>query len=214
MSTQVRAAVRKQLIAIALRRVRPGSGSSRAFLTARTARNPVVNIREILGNSEFVVVGGIATRLYMPERMTDDIDVLIRVADRATVHENLGRMGSSLVEELDLRSSTLGLGGSTWTLPDGESLDVIEGAGPWVESALRQPTIEGATQLPIVALPYLVLLKLDASRAQDVADLSRMLGAAADSDYEKVLQVVDLYMPDAVEDVESLRALGKLEFGA
>lgn len=173
-----------------------------------------MDIRDILGSSQFVIVGGMATRLYMPERMTDDIDVLIRAADRATVHERLALMGSRYVEELDLRSSSLGLGGSTWSLADGVSIDVIEGSGPWVESALLHPAIEAATGLPIVALPFLVLLKLDASRAQDVADLSRMLGAAADSDYAEVRQVIGNYMPDADEDVESLRALGKLEFGA
>ena len=32
--------------------------------------------------------------------------------------------------------------------------------------------------LPIIDLPYLVLMKLSASRTQDLADISRMLGLA------------------------------------
>jgi hypothetical protein len=181
---------------------------------ARTARNPVVNIRDILPYEAFVIVGGIATRLYMPERKTDDADILIRASDRATVHERLRAGGAANVEELDLRGSTLRLSGSSWVLADGLSLDVIEGVGAWVERALSQPVTEPATGLPFVALPYLVLLKLDASRAQDVADLSRMLGAAAEPALDEVRQVVGRYMPDALDDVESLRAIGQLEHGA
>jgi hypothetical protein len=212
MSAQRRAEVRKQLIAIALRRVRPGSGSSRAFLLTRTARNPVVNIDEILKHYTFVVVGGIATRLYMPERKTDDFDILISATDRAAVHEELRRAGATYSEELDLRSSTLRLEGSSWTFTDGMSLDVIEGRGRWAEEALGQPIIERATALPFVSLPYLVLMKFDASRPQDIADLSRMLGGAAEPALSEVHRVVAQYMPDAVEDIESLTALGRLEY--
>lgn len=211
MSAQRRAEARRQLIAIALKRARPGSGSSRAFLTMRTARNPVVNIDEILKHHTFVVVGGIATRLYMPERKTDDIDILIRESERAAVHQALRDAGATYGEELDLRSSTLGLGGSSWTLADGTSLDVIEGRGRWVEEALGTPVVERATLLPFASLPCLVLLKVDASRPQDVADLSRMLGGADEEALRNVYSVVERYMPDAIEDVESLTTLGRLE---
>ncbi|NEP45227.1 MAG: hypothetical protein F6K35_40805 [Okeania sp. SIO2H7] len=56
---------RKLFIEIALRRCRPGSGSSREFLQKRTWKRPVTNLKNLIKETSFVVVGGIATRLYM-----------------------------------------------------------------------------------------------------------------------------------------------------
>mgnify|MGYP001252823881 CR=1 FL=1 len=66
----------------------------------------------------------------------------------------------------------------------------------------------------MIALPYLVLMKLEASRVQDLADISRMLGLADDPALDQVRAVVRTYMDDAREDLESLIALGKLETGS
>ena len=54
-------------------------------------------------------------------------------------------------------------------------------------------------------------MKLEASRAQDLADVSRMLGGASEGELEPVRQVVGTYMPEAAEDLESLIALGRME---
>jgi hypothetical protein len=67
---------RKLFISLALKRVRPGSGSSQEFLKARTWIHPLTNIKQIIQQTPFVVIGGIATRLYMPERMTLDLDMV------------------------------------------------------------------------------------------------------------------------------------------
>ena len=66
--------VRKPFIALALRRARSGSGSAPGFLDQRTWSLPVSDLRSIVQRTRFVVVGGVATRLYMPERMTRDVD--------------------------------------------------------------------------------------------------------------------------------------------
>ena len=54
-------------------------------------------------------------------------------------------------------------------------------------------------------------MKMETSRAQDIADLVRMLGLAANEDLEQVREVVDRYMPEASEDLENLIDLGNLE---
>ncbi len=54
-------------------------------------------------------------------------------------------------------------------------------------------------------------MKLWASRAQDVADLSRMLGQADDATLEQVRAVVRAYRDEDLEDLESLILLGKQE---
>lgn len=65
--------------------------------------------------------------------------------------------------------------------------------------------------LPIVDLPYLVLMKLLAGRSQDLADISRMLGGATDPQLDGVRTVINDYLGSAREDLESLIMLGKLE---
>lgn len=197
---------RKIYIQLAIKRCRPGRGSSLEFLKTRTWNHPVANLTKIIQKTRFVVVGGIATRLYMPERMTDDLDILVLTNDATTLYQELGQAGSEKVGDLSI-------GGSTWLLPDNTLLDVIESESAWVNSALTYPE-SSPDGLPIIALPYLVIMKLQASRSQDIADITRMLGGADETALNLVRNAVKTYMHDAVEDLESLIMLGKLEFGA
>ncbi len=73
---------RSIFLSLVKKRVKSGSGSSLAFLNQRTWTYPVSNLKLIIKQAPFVIVGGIATRLYMPERMTLDIDILIKIQDR------------------------------------------------------------------------------------------------------------------------------------
>ncbi|PSB27314.1 hypothetical protein C7B69_11040 [filamentous cyanobacterium Phorm 46] len=196
---------RKIYIEIALRRCRPGSGSTLDFLSKRTWNTPVTNIKAIIKQTQFVVVGGIATRLYMPERMTDDLDILVLTDDAENIYQELVAAGSIKVGELSI-------GGSSWQLPDGSILDVLESQQPWVIEAIANPNI-APDDLPIIGLPYLILMKLQASRGIDIGDLTRMLGGADETALELVRKTVKTYLPDAVEDLESLIVLGKLERG-
>jgi hypothetical protein len=196
---------RKLYIEIALRRCRSGSGSSQEFLKKRTWNHPVTNLKKIIQNTLFVVVGGIATRLYMPERMTDDVDILVLTQDAANLYRELEQAGSR-------RTGELSIGGSTWELPDGTYLDVIESNDSWVREAIGNPN-NAPDGLPIIGLPYLVLMKLQASRGIDIGDLTRMLGGADETVLRLVRMAVQDFLPDAVEDLESLIVLGKLEMG-
>ena len=57
-------------------------------------------------------------------------------------------------------------------------------------------------------------MKLKASRAQDLADISRMLGAATESSLHAVRTAIEQYFPEALENIESLAMLGRLEYEA
>jgi hypothetical protein len=163
----------------------------------------VTNIKRIIQKTLFVVVGGIATRLYMPERMTDDVGILVLTQDAANLYRELEQAGST-------RTGELSIGGSTWKLPDGTYLDVIESRDSWVREAITNPN-KAPDGLPIIGLPYLVLMKLQASRGIDIGDLTRMLGGADETALRLVRRAVQDFLPDAVEDLESLIVLGKLE---
>ena len=195
---------RKIFVTLAQKRVKKGSGSSDLFLNKRTCTFPVTDIRRFLASIPFVIVGGVATRLYMPERMTLDLDIVIAADQAEVVYKNLRELGAKKITNLSIP-------GSQWDLPDGTSLDVLEIDEPWIESALSFPNYS-PDGLPIIDLPYLILMKLNASRSQDLADISRMLGCASDIQIQKTKAVIEKYLPTATEDLESLIMLGKLEY--
>ena len=104
----------------------------------------------------------------------------------------------------------LAIGGSTWTLPDGTTLDVVVSEAPWAREAIQRP-LQTADGIPVIALPYLVLMKLYAGRSQDIADITRMLGGADESALAEVRAAVARHDPGAVNDVESMIVLGGLD---
>jgi len=65
---------------------------------------------------------------------------------------------------------------------------------------------------PTLTLADLVVAKLISGRAVDVADLSRMLGAASADTLAGVRSAVDRHLPDARDDLDKLIELGKLEY--
>jgi hypothetical protein len=71
-------------------------------------------------------------------------------------------------------------------------LDVLEGEDEWVEEAIANPNYN-PDGLPIIALPYLILMKLAASRTQYLADVSRMLGLTKEEELVKIRQVIKTY---------------------
>ena len=161
-------------------------------------------LADIFKETPFVVVGGVATRLYMPERMTLDIDILVSAADRELCEKELLEAGCK-------KQGDLAIGGATWTLPDGTELDMIVVDTPWAQKALAHSVVD-ESGVPTISLPYLVVMKLYSGRVQDIADITRMLGAADEDQLQQVRQVVAEYMPDALEDIESMIILGKMEY--
>lgn len=195
---------RKKLIEIVKRNVKPGSGSGIEFLKSRTWRNPITDIKSIIKQTPFVIIGGVATRMYMVERRTDNLDILVQFKDAKNVEEELLTSDAK-------RIASLNFGGSCWQLADGSFLNVIYLNKPWVKDAVLNPNYND-TGLPIISLPYLVLSKIIASRYLDLGDISRMLGGANEEELQQTKEIIGLYLNGAVEDVEDLAWLGKLEY--
>ena len=192
------------LIEMALRRARPGTGSSMEFYRRRDWSALAVDLSSI--RTPFAIVGAVATRLYMPERVTHDIDLFVPKSSEPAISAELSRLGLT-------RQGNLSIGGSTWTDANGAGLDLIASSEPWASEAVAT-AVRSPDDLPVVRLPYLVLLKFKSSRSIDVGDLSRMLGLASEEALEEVRVVVSRYQPEDLEDLESLITLGRLEFGA
>ncbi len=161
------------------------------------------DLRPVLQDVPWAITGAVATRAYMPERLTRDLDILVRRQDEALVKERLAAAGYAL-------GSPLGIGGFLARSAEGTEIDVILGDYRWLDEALASVHTDAAG-LPVLDLPYLVLAKLAASRAQDIGDLSRMLGLASDVELARVREVVGRHAPAEMEDLESLIYLGRLE---
>jgi len=167
--------------------------------------NPWPDLRPILKGIDWAIVGGVATRAYMPERMTKDLDILIHERDSKEVVARLEKANYQV-------SSRLSIPGVIMLSPQGVEVDVLFGRQPWLGQAFRNVT-KDAAGYPTIGLPYLILLKMEAQRAQDWADVSRMLGWASDSDLDAIRAVFRRFALQDVDDLESLIFIGRQERG-
>ncbi len=165
--------------------------------------NPWPDLRPILKGIQWALIGGVATRAYMAERLTKDMDIIVHERDGEVTVKKLQQAGYHIVSQLTVP-------GYLMLAPDGTELDVLFGKYRWLKDALAHPK-EDPAGYPVVAMPYLIILKLAAQRPQDWADVSRMLGWASDEDLDEVRAAVKKYSPEDVEDLESLIYLGKKE---
>jgi hypothetical protein len=192
---------------IALRRAARGTGSSAVFLDRRTAMIPTPDLGAILGATPWVLVGGLALRAYAPERMTLDVDIMIHTDDEAPVKAAFAAAGYTI-------TGPLTIGGFTAHPDDGSApIDVLTSTAPWLSAAFVQPTPD-PSGLPAMPRPYLLLLKLQAGRTQDLADVQRLLRGTSDGERSAMREIVTQYAADLVEDYDALVTLADLEFGA
>jgi hypothetical protein len=170
-----------------------------------------VNLAQLFAGIPYLVVGGIATRSYMPERATKDIDILVSSQYYDDAAARLRREGWQIVHSLSFPGSSLGLRGDLWKFGDAQ-IDLITTDKRWAEDAFSAPQID-SLGTRVIALPYLVLMKLDSARPQDTADITRMLAFADDPTLSKAREVVGRYARDseAIEDFESLLEIGRWE---
>lgn len=167
--------------------------------------HPWPDLRETLRGLRWAVAGGVATRAFMPERMTKDLDIVVHPDDMASMWQRLEAAGFR-------PGVPLGIPGRAVEAPDGAELDVIEGRFDWIDDALATP-VEDPAGLPVLDLPFLVLMKLAASRTVDLGDIARMLGLASDAQLAAVRAAVARFTPQDVEDLGSLIFLGRQEQG-
>ena len=112
-----------------------------------------------------------------------------------------------------MRQSNLSIGGSRCLSPENVPLDVLYAEDQWVKTALTEAQSNRDGQgIPVLPLPYLVIMKFRASRVQDVADITRMLGQAADPELDKVRAAFKRWLLGDHEDLEKLIMLGQFEF--
>jgi hypothetical protein len=209
---QTAAERRRFYLDVGLRKRPLGSGSNMETLMQSEREKLSIVMESLFGDIPAAVVGGIATRAYSPERKTKDVDVLVEHERYDEAAEKLRTLGWSADGLLHFPNSLLGLYGSAW-LKDGQKLDVLATDQPWAQEALSNRSYD-QTGLRVIALPYLVMMKIDSARGIDQGDLTRMLGLLDDAALERIVEVVRRHYgdPHAAEDVRQYALLGKMEY--
>lgn len=204
-STQAAPRLATQFLRLALRRAARGTGSQLQFYAQRTAMYQVPNLQEVLGSLRWVLVGGVALRAYMPERATLDVDILIHKRDEHAAQSAFYHAGYHLVGRLSI-------GGFTVQQEGTPPIDVLTRDDVWLDAALTQPVFDHAG-IPVLPRAYLILIKLQAGRTQDLADIQRLIALTPRAERVLVRETVERYSPELLEDFESLITLAELEFG-
>jgi hypothetical protein len=195
----------------ALQRRSVGCGSDLEYLMALPRTTLPVDIGTALRGESWCAVGAIATRAYMPERSTKDIDILVLHERYDAIRQAFIADGWKEGSRLHFPGSSLGLSGSTF-MKEGVEVDVMTSEQTWATKALASPHYD-QTGLRVIPLAYLVLMKLDAARAIDQGDLSRMLGRVDENELEAITSVVKEYLREAEIDneIRQYAELGRLE---
>lgn len=202
---ELAAKIRRTIFDMAKRR-RPGSGS-RTLQPDKEHRLRWPDLTDVLRGIPWAVAGGVATRRYMPERDTRDLDVVVMVGDFARAEAALRAVGYEPHGALAITD----IEASTWTAPDGTPVDLITLPDAWAETALEEAARNLEPDgMPVLPLAYLVMLKMDAIRPQDTADNERMLAAATPEQRDRVREVIRRWTPRLLDDLESTIAMSKL----
>ena len=192
---------------MALRRAARGTGSSKSFLERRTAVQPVADLAPILTPIPWVLIGGLALRAYMPERMTLDVDILIHQRDTEAARSAFVHAGYAVIGQLSIGGFSVQAANATEP-----AIDVLTRSDTWIDAALAHPGCDPAG-LPVLGRPYLILMKLQAGRTRDLGDVQNLLGHTPPDERASMRQLVLRFSPDLVEDYDSLCTLADLEFG-
>ncbi len=189
----------------ALRKYRTLYGLGAAFVReprAGPADETLARVGRLLRDAEipFAVVGGFAVIEHGYERYTTDVDVLVYVRDLLRAMEVLrgaGFPGGRTPIGARLRDEATGV-----------DVDVLGTAFDGDERALAR-AVRTRNPLPVIPVVHLILMKLEAGRLRDEADVVELLKAGASS--AAVRRYLRRTWPELVPRFEPLVARARAE---
>jgi hypothetical protein len=108
--------MRRFMIDMIKRRIKPGTGSGHDFLRRRTAMNLWPDLRPILKGIQWAMIGGVATRAYMAERMTKDMDIIVHEKDGEAAVKKLQDAGYHIISRLTMPGYLMAAPEPNWML--------------------------------------------------------------------------------------------------
>lgn len=153
------------------------------------------NVANIVQNIQvpYAIIGGFALVHHGYNRTTSDVDILVNPSDLEKAKNSL-----------DFKSmSPITIGGVSLELKDGTAVDLLAPQQKWVSNAIKSAIITPMGK--VVSAPYLILMKLWASRGgKEDVDMLQVLKKMKPEDVSKTKLLVKKYLPNEVEDLESL----------
>jgi len=156
------------------------------------------------------IIGAIAANQFMPARQTIDIDFALAQRDVDVAAETLRAAGWQSQHQLVVRPP---LAGVAWQSADDRPIDIIIVPGRWGEELVDHAMANRMANLPMAALPHLIILKMIAGRTTDAGDIARMLGHQDALTLEAVRTVARRVLKEPeLADLDQLIELGRLEY--
>lgn len=194
------------LVQIALRRAACGTGSSPSFFAQRTALQALPPLQQVLGPIPWVLVGALALRAYIPERMTQVAEILVHTRDSGAVCTVFTAAGYQVVEDSDSTGFRLQSADQA-SLP----IQVRTRQDSWLDAMLALPVYDVAGS-PVLARPYLILWHLQVGQPQHLADVLRLLAYTSETQHVEYTQLIQQESPELLADLQMLLMLADLEF--
>jgi hypothetical protein len=161
----------------------------------------------------YAIIGGIATTFYMPARNTQDLDLLILADDAERLEQALIGQGWIQLENIHIHSDDVEIMGGAWRSAEGELLDLLYTPNlAWARTALHpKNTMTAPDGLRVIALPYLILLKLLARRNRDILDIEELLQYCDEQKIAEIRAVIAKAMPALAEDLDQHIAIAQMD---
>ncbi len=164
------------------------------------------------------LVGAHAVNAFAPERTTQDIDYFTLPETYDEASDRLRAAGFvKRATDLAFFQSQLALFGASWSHPQTNAkIDLRSSNAPWAVAAFAAPPAVNTAGDRVIPIAFLVLMKLDAARSQDQADIARILGRLSSAEVENVIDVVARHAPHdptLLEDIRQYALLGTWEYG-
>jgi hypothetical protein len=158
----------------------------------------------------YAIIGGIATTFYMPARNTQDLDLLILADDAERLEQALIGQGWIQLENIHIHSDDVEIMGGAWRSAEGELLDLLYTPNlAWAYRAGHAMTAPDG--LRVIALPYLILLKLLARRNRDILDIEELLQYCDEQKIAEIRAVIAKAMPALAEDLDQHIAIAQMD---
>ena len=159
---------------------------------------------------EYAVGGGNAANSYMEPQYTEDLDLVLALADLEAAKTHAQEAGWTKLGPIHL---DFGMEGSAWATPGGLPVDLLGLPMGWGGDALAAARSNILNGLPTLTRPYIMFCKIIASRLKDMGPLAKMAGGASASELALFRDLVRRWCPDEIDDMNQIILLGQHQHG-
>jgi len=154
---------------------------------------------------DYAICGAHADAHYFPERTTKVLDILICTKDRSLAQSTLKKKST----HYDYFWTSHDFFILRWSR---QYLSLINSEEEWVENGIKEAQDnKGAYGEPTLTFPFLILSKLWVGSRQGYMDVARLISRADQLQLQQTKEVVEQYLPSALQELRVLYKVGKAE---